>query len=500
MHLTRLLGRDIAARFTADMDEEELQLAADSFQRDRSCCVLLCDELGGEGRNFQIAQQIIHIDLPWTPAQIEQRIGRVDRLGRKGEVRSLPIFARDTVEHDLFRLWDDALSLFTRSLSGLEIALEETQDQIVDALRASVREGLAKLHGPLLAQAAQLREEVERERYFEEDAINRRRREEFEAISKRYRDGEIVRKAVQSWTAVAGVSSYHMDGAEMTYDARRFSLKAMENARFLPPNMQEAARRSGRQRTTQIRGTFSREVAVRREDLVFFAPGDDPWTDAVIANALECDRGRCCAIGFTPQPGATAPFFDLLYTMQIDPRPLYEAGLDPIYLLQALGYLACPHKRILVDASSGRVLDRSDKRWRIAEKPFDKALSTHLGRRGSERGNGPALLPQFQAAYPADIWADIVSGAVTAAEQFLDDDLIDYSAELADEAAAELRLRANGWEAGLRWHAGYGLDSAAERAELAAFRQASDLLVAGIRAPIRRLESICFYSPIGAPR
>lgn len=499
-HLTRLLGNDIAARFTADMDEEKLQLAADSFQRDRNCCVLLCDELGGEGRNFQTAQQIIHVDLPWTPAQIEQRIGRVDRLGRKGEVCSLPIFARDTVEHDLFRLWDEALSLFTRSLSGLEIALEETQDQIIDALRSSVRTGLANLHEPLIAQAAHLREEVERERYFEEDAINKRRRREFEEISKRYRDGEIVRKAVQSWTIVAGVSSYHIDGAEMTYDARRFSLNAIKNARFLPPNMEEAARRSGRQRTTQIRGTFNRDVAVQREDLVFFAPGDDPWTDAVIANALECDRGRCCAIGFTPQPGATTPFFDLLYTIQIDSRPLYEAGLDPIYLLQTLGFLACPHKRILVDAYSGKILDRSDKRWKVAEKPFDKAVSTHLGRRGSEKGNGPAQLWGFQASYPTDIWVDLVSGAVKAAEHFLDDDLNDYSAELADEAAAELKLRADGWEAGLRWHAGFGLDSAAERAELAAFRQAADLLLAGIRAPIRRLESICFYSPIGALR
>lgn len=499
-HLARLLGHDIAARFTADMDEEKLQLAADRFQRDGGCCVLLCDELGGEGRNFQIAQQIIHIDLPWTPAQIEQRIGRVDRLGRKGEVRSLPIFARETVEHDLFRLWDEALGLFTRSLSGLEIALEETQDQIVDALRSSVRAGLASLYGPLLAQAAQLREEVERERYFEEDAINRRRRQEFDEISKRYRDGEIVRKAVQSWTTVAGVTNYHIDGAEMTYDARRFSLKAMKNARFLPPNMEEAARRSGRQRTTQIQGTFNRDVAVRREDLVFFAPGDDPWTDAVIANALECDRGRCCAIGFTPHPGATAPFFDLLYTMQINPRPLYEAGLDPIYLLQALGYLACPHKRILIDAYSGRVIDRSDKRWKIAEKPFDKAVAIHLGRRGNEKGNGPAQLWGFQATYPTDIWADLVSGTIKAADHFLDEDLNDYSAELADEAAAELRLRADGWEASLRWHAVYGLDSAAERAELVAFRQAADLLLTGIRAPIRRLESICFYSPIGAPR
>src|SRR5204863_4406093 len=125
-------------------------------------------------------------------------------------------------------------------------------------------------------------------------------------------------------------------------------------------------------RTTQIKGTFSRDLAVRREDLVFFAPGDDPWTDAVIDNAIECDRGRCCAVGFTPQPGATTPFFELLYTLQIDPRPLYAAGLDPVYLLQAQGYLACSHKRLLVDADTGKVLGRTDLRWKIAQTPFAK--------------------------------------------------------------------------------------------------------------------------------
>lgn len=499
-HIRRLLGREIAARFTADMAEDELQLAADRFQSEPGCCLLLCDELGGEGRNFQIAQQIIHIDLPWTPAQIEQRIGRVDRLGRTGEVRSLPIFARDTVEHDLFRLWDDALGLFTRSLSGLEIALEDTQNQIVDALRRSIRQGLAELRAPLLAQAAELREEVERERYFEEDAIDQRRRQEFEQISKRYRDGEIVRTAVQRWTAVAGVSSYHMEGSEMTYDARRFSLNAMRNARFLPPNMEEATRRAGRQRTTQIKGTFSRDLAVRREDLVFFAPGDDPWTDAVIDNAIECDRGRCCAVGFTPQPGATTPFFELLYTLQIDPRPLYAAGLDPVYLLQAQGYLACPHKRLLVDAYTGKMIGRADPRWKIAQMPFTKSVFTHLGRRGSEKGGALAQIERLKEQYPIDIWTELVLAARDAAERFLDDDLTDYSAELADQATVEYGRRAAGWEAGLSWHTRHGLDSAAERAELADYRRAAAALTAGIRAPLRRLESICLYSPIGDDR
>ena len=43
---------------------------------------MLCDSTGGEGRNFQCADYIVHIDLPWDASAIEQRIGRLDRLER----------------------------------------------------------------------------------------------------------------------------------------------------------------------------------------------------------------------------------------------------------------------------------------------------------------------------------------------------------------------------------------------------------------------------------
>jgi hypothetical protein len=50
--------------------------------------------------------------------------------------------------------------------------------------------------------------------------------------------------------------------------------------------MPEALSRSGRLRNLVITGTFNRDVAVRREDFAFFAPGE-PWTDAIVRNALE---------------------------------------------------------------------------------------------------------------------------------------------------------------------------------------------------------------------
>jgi hypothetical protein len=93
----------------------------------------------------------------------------------------------------------------------------------------------------------------------------------------------------------------------------------------------------------------------------------------------------------------------------------------------------------------------------------------------------------------------MIADAADAAKRHLDDDLLDYAAELADEAATTFERRIAGWEAGLRWRASNG-GASNESAELESFRRAAVALVAGIRAPLRRLESICFYEPIGYAR
>src|SRR5258708_33190098 len=91
----------------------------------------------------------------------------------------------------LFRsIWQDAYHLFTQSMSGLEIALETIQDRLLDAICQSSREGIANLVDTMIEEADELRQAVEEERYFEEAAINRQRRNEFERISAEYSDAK----------------------------------------------------------------------------------------------------------------------------------------------------------------------------------------------------------------------------------------------------------------------------------------------------------------------
>ena len=76
-------GKQAIARFHCRMDEDDLASTAFRFQHNKYCRVLVSDELGGEGRNFQNASAVVHFDVPVSCARLEQRIGRLDRVGRE---------------------------------------------------------------------------------------------------------------------------------------------------------------------------------------------------------------------------------------------------------------------------------------------------------------------------------------------------------------------------------------------------------------------------------
>ncbi|MGD1037411.1 MAG: SNF2-related protein [Roseiarcus sp.] len=74
--------------------------------------VLLCTESGGEGRNIQFCNTLINFDIPWNPMAIEQRIGRIDRIGQTREVFVFNLVARGTVEEQVLRLLDEKINMF----------------------------------------------------------------------------------------------------------------------------------------------------------------------------------------------------------------------------------------------------------------------------------------------------------------------------------------------------------------------------------------------------
>src|SRR5207253_5001314 len=85
--------------------------------------LLLATEAGSEGRNFQFAHAVCNFDLPWNPMKIEQRIGRLSRIGQTHDVYVFNLVAADTVEAAVLHLLEAKLSMFELVIGEIDMIL-----------------------------------------------------------------------------------------------------------------------------------------------------------------------------------------------------------------------------------------------------------------------------------------------------------------------------------------------------------------------------------------
>jgi SNF2 family DNA or RNA helicase len=94
---------------------------------------LIATDAGAEGLNLQErCRTVINLDLNWNPMKLEQRIGRVHRLGQTREVRVINMALKDTIDDYVVRLLYEKINLFTLTIGALETVLAETQDDELD--------------------------------------------------------------------------------------------------------------------------------------------------------------------------------------------------------------------------------------------------------------------------------------------------------------------------------------------------------------------------------
>jgi SNF2 family DNA or RNA helicase len=91
--------------------------------------VLVSTEAGGEGRNLQFCSIVINYDLPWNPMRVEQRIGRVHRLGQEKPVRVINMAARGTIEAYVLEILDRKIRMFELVVGEMEEILGTWQPQ-----------------------------------------------------------------------------------------------------------------------------------------------------------------------------------------------------------------------------------------------------------------------------------------------------------------------------------------------------------------------------------
>jgi SNF2 family DNA or RNA helicase len=114
-HNLRLRDHDPAI-FHGSLTPREKDAAVESFRGAKR--ILISTEAGGEGRNLQFCRTVVNYDLPWNPMRIEQRIGRVHRLGQTRDIKIFNFTARDTVE-------DYVLAILHRKINMFELVIGE---------------------------------------------------------------------------------------------------------------------------------------------------------------------------------------------------------------------------------------------------------------------------------------------------------------------------------------------------------------------------------------
>ena len=274
-------ARTRVAVFHEELSNERRDVEVAQFRIPDGPSILISTECGGEGRNFEFCRRLVLFDLPWNPAMVEQRIGRLDRIGRTLPTEVVYFRPPSGFQRAVTELYEQ-IGLFQEPLGGLErelrhvtgrigeVALDEPDESSVEAFRSVLDE--ARSAADRVRDAAY--HELHREPYTADlaEGILARVPEHLDAVTE-----DVVMRAAarfgfecdeqtgpRTWLIEYGAQSLvdHIPGVA-------------HGARFL--------------------GTFDRERAVRNEGLDFFASGH-PLVEGILAELEDGPRGRVAIV------------------------------------------------------------------------------------------------------------------------------------------------------------------------------------------------------------
>ncbi len=510
----KVLGQNSVAGYAAHYEQSSIDIYR--FQKDDNCNILICDRTGGEGHNLQIADFVVHIDLPWNVNEIEQRIGRVDRLGRDVAVpvTSIVIYSKDTYEEQLFHFWDQGMDIFHKSLSGMEIIMKETNEKIVDSVQKDINHGLEDLIPEMIKGATQMKEAVRREQIYDSHIMRfDPLYDEIDRMLSTYArtDNETFARAMCSWASLAGfrLSSSSGNRNIIKLSANAFSFNSARNVMLVPPDWTSYMRRQinkialevqqGYDREVNgatsldgqiIQGTFDRQLAIKNDYLHFFAPGDEVY-DCIINNAKASYKGMCCAMAVNCNLDWQG--FCFSYTVVPNERILLDQGI-PLQMIgefrQFLPLRLISNYTPFDEKDKGHEMEVQKIMTLVEKKGYKSGFVEHLGRRGHDHGflNIPLRMnvsnnEWFQGQFPEEDWKPIVDHCIQRSQNTVQRVVkkqinLTGARNLIDQKLASR-------EAHNRY---YGLE---EDGDIQKLRQMYDVIYQSLNQPILRLQSAC---------
>ena len=286
-----IVERDRAAAYFADPEDD--------------CRLLLCSEIGSEGRNFQFLHHLVTFELPLTPDLLEQRIGRLDRIGQSEDIQIHVPFAKGSFDELLVRWYHEGLSAFESIGRAGPVITRKLAPQLhAAAMHVEQSDapypGLDQLIEDTKTLSQQINQELEngRDRLLELNS-NRpdRIQEEMDALARTERDYRL------------------QDFMSAVFD--RFGVNVEEQADnwILHPSDNMHVESFPHLPASGLTITFERAVALTREDFTFIT-WDHPMVHAAMDMILNEGYGQadCRVVSLDVIPKGLA-FVEAVFTM-----------------------------------------------------------------------------------------------------------------------------------------------------------------------------------------
>lgn len=314
-----------AAVFHEGMSIIERDKAAAYFaQDDQSAQALICSEIGSEGRNFQFANHLVLFDLPLNPDLLEQRIGRLDRIGQQHDIQiHLPFFS-DHPQQTLVNWYDQALNAFEATSQTGRSVFEQVKDQLLAVLATMTtdEQAVAQLIQDSSALNQQLKAKLEqgRDQLLELNSSGRGAALPLIAELKTQDDDTVLPLyMIKAWD-VLGV---HQDDRSDT----SIVLTPSEQMQGHYPGLDEDG----------VTVTFDRSTALAQEDIQFLS-WDHPMVQGTLDIVTNDTMGNsAAALLFNKQLPAGSYFVEFIYVAEASAPKALQLGrylpATPIRLL-----------------------------------------------------------------------------------------------------------------------------------------------------------------------
>lgn len=265
------------ALFHEDLPSRRRDVEVAQFALPNGPSILLTTECGGEGRNFQMCRRLVLFDLPWQPGVVEQRIGRLDRIGRDRPTEIVYFRPPSGVAGAVVRLYE-AMGLFEESLGGIDRELRHIGREIERVALDGPQELGGENFATVLKTAEAARTRVQ------EAAFHQLHREPFKQTMADEILGRVPPnlESLTKGVILEAAAAFGFEVEQQRGDDRWFIALGGEALVENLPGVPDESR---------FLGTFNREEAVDNESLDFFSSGH-PLVEGVLEELHQGNRGR----------------------------------------------------------------------------------------------------------------------------------------------------------------------------------------------------------------